>query len=83
MLVELQKKKARSNQYPAETGADYADDLALLANSSAQTESLLHIQELAARSVGLCVKSDKTKFLYLNQDGNIFPLHRKPLKLVS
>ena len=37
-------KKARSRQYPAETitDVDYADEIALLANTPAQTESLLH-----------------------------------------
>ena len=37
-------KKARRRQYPAETitGADYTDDLTLLANTSAQVKYLLH-----------------------------------------
>ena len=36
--------KARSKQYPAQTitNADYADDIALLANTLAQAESLQH-----------------------------------------
>ena len=37
-------KKARSRQYLAETitDADYTDDLAFLANTPTQVESLLH-----------------------------------------
>ena len=52
-LINLMKendftlKKARSNWYPPETitDTDYADDLALLANTPAQAESLLHTLE--------------------------------------
>ena len=41
------KKKARSRRYPADTitDADYADDIALLANTPTQAEFLLHSQE--------------------------------------
>ena len=41
--LKKKKKKARS-RYPAETikDADYADDLALFANTAAQVKSLLH-----------------------------------------
>ena len=51
-------KKARSRQYPAEaiTDADSADDLVLLANTSAQAESLLHNLEQAARGIGLWIQ---------------------------
>ena len=50
-------KKPRSRIYPAETitDADYADDLALLANTPAQAESLLH-----NLCIGLYVNPDKT-----------------------
>ena len=42
--------KERSRRYPAKTitDADYADDIALLANALAQAETLLHSLELAA-----------------------------------
>ena len=45
------KKKARNTLYPAETmtNADYADDLAFLANSPALAESLLQSLEQAAK----------------------------------
>ena len=47
--------KERSRRYPAQTitDADYADDIALLANISAQTETLLHSLEWAAAGIGL------------------------------
>ena len=58
MLIDLMKengfilKKARSRRYPAQTitDADYADDIALLANTPVQAESLLHSLEKAAGS---------------------------------
>ena len=45
--MDLQLKKARSRWYPAGTitDADYAYDLMLLANTSAQAESLLYSLE--------------------------------------
>ena len=39
--------------------ADYANDIALLANTSAQAESLLHSLEQAAVGIGLHVKAHK------------------------
>ena len=56
MLVDLMKEygftleKARSQQYPTQilTVADYADDIALLVNTPAQAEFLLHSLEPAA-----------------------------------
>ena len=51
---ELTKK--RSRRYPATTitDADYADDIAILANTPDQAETLLHSLERAAASIGLC-----------------------------
>ena len=48
--ITLLKKKPRSRRYPAEiiTGANYADDLALLANALAQAEPLLQRLRQAA-----------------------------------
>ena len=50
---ELTKK--RSRRYPATTitDADYADDIAILANTPVQAETLLHSLERAAASIGL------------------------------
>ena len=78
-LIELMKdngftlKKARSRQYPAQTikDADYAHDIALLANTPAQAESLLNSLEQAAGNIGLHLNADKTEYMYFNQKDNI------------
>ena len=48
--------------------ADYADDIALLANISAQTDSLLHSLEKAAGGIGLHGNVDKTEYMRFNQN---------------
>ena len=55
--------KERSRRYPAQiiTGADYADDMALLANTSAQAETLLHSLERATAGISVNVKAHKTE----------------------
>ena len=45
------------------TDADYVDDLALLANITANAESLLPIFEQTARCIGLSMNADKTEFM--------------------
>ena len=59
---ELMKK--RSRRYPATTitDADYADDIAILANTPDQAETLLHSLERAAASIGLHVNAHKTEY---------------------
>ena len=56
---ELTKK--RSKRYPAKTitDADYADDIALLANTPNQAETLLHSLERDASLIGLHVNAPK------------------------
>ena len=44
----------------------YADDIKLLANTSAQAESLLHSLEQAAGGIDLHMNADKTKFMCFN-----------------
>ena len=77
--------KERSRRYPAQTimNADYADDLALLANTLIQAESLLHCLKRAAISIGLHVNADKTEYMCFNQRGVISTLKGSPLKLVD
>ena len=43
--------------------ADYANDIALLANTPAQARTLLHSLEWAATSIGLYVNADKTEYV--------------------
>ena len=50
------------------TVADYADDLALLAKTAAQAESLLHNLKQPVRHISLYMNSDRTEFMYFNQD---------------
>ena len=77
--------KERSRRYPAQTitDADYADDIALLANTPAQGETLLHSLEHAAGDIGFHVNEDKTEYMCFNQRGDISTLKGGPLKLVD
>ena len=80
---ELMKK--RSRRYPATTitDADYADDIAILANTPDQDETLLHSLERAATSIGLYVNAHKTEYMCYNLTGDISTLEGTPLKLVD
>ena len=77
--------KEKSRRYPAQTimGAEYTDDIALLANIPVQAETLLHSLEWAAGGIGLVVKANKTEYMCFNQRGDIFTLKGRPLKLVD
>ena len=79
------EKEKKSRIYPAQaiTDADYADDIALLADTSAQAESLLHSLERAAGSIGLYVNADKTQYMCFNPRSDIPTLKGGPLKLVD
>ena len=78
-------EKAKSKRYPARsiTGADYADDKALLANKPTQAESLVHRVERAAAGRGLHVNTDKTEYICFNQSGDISTPNGGSLKLVD
>ena len=78
---ELTKK--RSRRYPAKTitDADCADDIAILANTPNQAETLLHSLERAAAGIGLHVSAHKTEYMCYNQTGDISTLDGTPLKL--
>ena len=80
---ELTKK--RSRRYPAKTitDADYADDIALLANTPNQAETLLHSLERAAAGIGLQVNAHKTEYMCYNQTGDISTLDGTSLKQVD
>ena len=65
------------------TDADYADDIAILANTPDQAETLLHSLERAAASIGLHVNAHKTEYMFYNQTGDISTLKGTPLKLVD
>ena len=92
-LIDLMKEngltlaKAGNRRYPAKTitDADYADDIALLANRPTLSESLLHSLEKAAGSIGLHVNADKLEYMCFNQNktGDISTLKSGSLKLVD
>ena len=78
-------KKKRSRRYPAKTttDADYADDIALLANTPNQAETLLHTLERAAAGIGLYVNTHKSEYMCYNKTGDISTLDGTSLKLVD
>ena len=77
--------KERSRRYPSQTITDveYADDIALLANTPAQAKSLLHSLEWAAAGIGLCVNADKTEYMCFNKRGDISTLNCSSLRRVD
>ena len=77
--------KKRSRRYPAKTitDTDYADDIALLANTPNQAETLLHSLERAAAGIGLHVNAQKTEFMCFNKKGDISTLDGTSLKLID
>ena len=80
---ELTKKKSR--RYPTKTiiDADYTDDIAILANTPNQAETLLHSLERTAAGIGLHVNAHKTEYMCFNQAGDIFTQDGTFLKLVD
>ena len=80
---ELTKK--RSRKYPAKTitDADYADDIAILANTLNQSKTLLHSLERSATGIGLDVNAHKNEYMSFNQTGDISILDGSSLKLVG
>ena len=80
---ELTKKRSRI--YPVKTiiDADYAYDMAILANTPAQAEILLHSLERAAAGIGLHVNIHKMEYMCFNQTGDISTLGGSSLKLVD
>ena len=81
----LKLTKKRSRMYPAKTitDADDADDIALLANTPNQAETLLHSLERNAAGIGLHVNAHKTEYKCYNQTCNITTLDGASLKLVE
>ena len=65
------------------TDADYADDIAFLANTPAQAETLLHSLERATVGMGLHVNADKTEYMCFNKRGDISTRKGGPLKPVN
>ena len=77
--------KERSRLYPVKRNIDavYIDDIAFLANSPTQDETLLHSLEPAAEGIGLHVNAHKTEYMFFNQTCDISWLNGSTLKLVK
>ena len=75
----LELKKKRSRRYPAKT----ITDIALLANTPNQAETLLQSLERAATGIGLHANAHKTEYMCYNQTGDISTLDGTSLKLVD
>ena len=80
---KLAKEKSRRYLAKTITDTDYADDIALLANTPTQAEFLLHSLEWAAVGIGLHVNADKTEYMCFHQRGEISTLNSSSLKLVD
>ena len=61
---------------------DYTDDITLIVNTPAQSESLLLSLEQAAGGIGVHVNADKTEYMCFNQR-DFSTLKSGPLKLVD
>ena len=80
---ELTKKRSRRYSAKTITDTDYADNIAILANTPNQAETLLHSLEQVATGIGLHVNAHKTEYMCFNQTGDISTLDRTSLKLVD
>ena len=80
---ELTKKRSRRYLAKTVTDADYADDIAIQANTPNQAETLLHSLERATADIGLHVNAHKTEYMCFNQAGDISTLEGTSLKLVD
>ena len=80
---ELTKK--RSRRYPSKTitDANYADDIAILANTPNQVETLLHSLERNASGKGLHVNAHKTEYMRNNRTSDISAIDGTSLKRVD
>ena len=65
------------------TDADYADDIALLANAPPQAETLLHNLKRATAGIGFHVNAHETEYMCFNQTGDISTLNGNTLKQVD
>ena len=83
MASSWRRKEAEGTPQKTITDADYADDIAILANTPDQAETLLHSLKQAAAGIGLYVNVHKTEYRCYNQTGDISTLEGTPLKLVD
>ena len=77
--------KERSRRYPAHTITDaaYTNDIALLANTPTQAETMLHSLEGEAAGIGLYVNAHKAEYMRFYQRSDISTINGSSLKLVD
>ena len=80
---KLTKEKSRIYQAQTITDADNADDIAYLAKTLVQADTLPHNLERAAAGIGFYVNTDKMEYMFFNQRGDISILNGSSLKLVD
>ena len=80
---ELTKKRSKRYSAKTITDADYADNIAILANTPNQAETLLHSLERDAAGIGIHAKAHKTEYMCFNQTGDISTQDGTSLKLVD
>ena len=75
--------KERSRKYPTQTikDAEYADDIAPLANIPSRAETMLHCLEGTVADICLYVNADKTEYMCFNQRSDISTRNGCSLKL--
>ena len=69
---ELTKKGSRRYRGKLITDSNYDDDIAIMANTLNQTETLLHCLERAATHIDLHVNAHKTEYMWYNKQAT-FP----------
>ena len=80
---DLTKKRSRRYTAKTFTDADYADDIAILANTPNQAETLHHSLEPTGAGIGLHNNAHKTDYMCFNQAGDISTQDGTSLKLVA
>ena len=80
---KLTKKRRRRYLAKTITDANNSDDIALLANATAQAETLLHSLEPGAAGISLHINVHKIEYMCFNQTGDISTLNGSSLKLVD
>ena len=80
---ELTKKRSKGTPQKQLPTPTTPDDIAILANTPNQAETLLHSLEQATAGIGLHVNAHKTEYMCFNQTGNISTLDESSLKLVD
>ena len=81
LFLRADKEKKQKVLAKTITDADYVDDIAILANTPNQAETLLHSLEQADAVIGLHVNAHKTEYMCFDQAGDISTLEGTSLKL--